>query len=160
VKDYKQWAKKYIDYVHYTIPIQGASPDGFRFPSDYAGQYGVYDAVRHIYSQSKELRPLLKEDSLFVNRKYFANDLEKAIEGVRENFRQKHNIKQNGAVVFFAPGNEVSEAEFCLDTVRRGVKEFVLKYSSPTSLSPKAPPIDHYTTIISLQKGSRVEEYV
>lgn len=102
----------------------------------------------------------MKENSLFINRSYFANDLERAVEGVRENFRQKHHIKASGAVVFFAPGNEVSEAEFCLDTVRKGVKEFILKYSSPTSLSPKAPPADHYTTIISLQSGSRVEEYV
>ena len=103
---------------------------------------------------------LLKEKSLFINRKFFANDLEKTIEGVRENFRQKHHIKQYGAVVFFAPGNEVSEAQFSLDTVRKGVKEFILKYSSPTSLSPKAPPADNYTTIISLQKGSKTEEYV
>jgi intein/homing endonuclease len=27
-------------------------------------------------------------------------------------------------------------------------------------LSPKAPPADNYTTIISLQKGSKTEEYV
>lgn len=47
-----------------------------------------------------------------------------------------------------------------MDTVRNGVKEFILKYSSPTSLSPKAPPVSHYTTVISLQKGSEAEEYV
>ena len=27
-------------------------------------------------------------------------------------------------------------------------------------MSPKAPPKDHYTTIISLQKGSKTEEFV
>ena len=46
--------------------------DGFTFPGEYCGQYGVYEAVRHLYSQSKELRPLLKEESLYVNKKFFA----------------------------------------------------------------------------------------
>jgi hypothetical protein len=38
-----------------------------------------------------------------------------------------------------------------MDSVRRGIREFLLKYSSPTSLSPKAPGLDNYTTIISVQ---------
>jgi hypothetical protein len=63
-------------------------------------------------------------------------------------------------VVFFSPGNEVKEAEFCLEHVRKGVKEFILKYSSPTSLSPKAPPAENYVTVISLEKGSETEKYV
>jgi hypothetical protein len=63
-------------------------------------------------------------------------------------------------VIFFAPGNEVKEAEFCMENIRKGVKEFILKYSSPTSLSPKAPSADHYTTIISVHKGSEAEKYV
>lgn len=44
--------------------------------------------------------------------------------------------------------------------MRKGIKEFILKYSSPTSLSPKAPPKDNYVTIISVEKGSEVETYV
>lgn len=47
-----------------------------------------------------------------------------------------------------------------MENVRKGVKEFILKYSSPTSLSPKAPPVDHYTTIISLHKGSEAEQWI
>jgi len=47
-----------------------------------------------------------------------------------------------------------------MENVRKGVKEFILKYSSPTSLSPKAPPVDHYTTIISVHKGSEAEKFV
>lgn len=37
IKDYKQWAARYIDFVHYTLPLQAASSDGFRFPGEYAG---------------------------------------------------------------------------------------------------------------------------
>jgi len=47
-----------------------------------------------------------------------------------------------------------------MDTARKGIKEFILKYSSPTSLSPKAPPVDNYYTVISVHKGSESEQYV
>lgn len=117
----------------------------------------MYEAIRHIYSQSKDLQPLLKDESLYINKNYFASDLEKGIDKVRTSFREKHQIDKNNTVIFFAPGNEVKEAEFCLENVRKGVKEFILKYSSPTSLSPKAPPVDNYVTVISLEKGSDVE---
>jgi hypothetical protein len=63
-------------------------------------------------------------------------------------------------VIFFAPGNEVNEAEFCMENVRKGVKEFLLKYSIPTSLSLKAPALDKYTTVISIHKGSNAEEWI
>ena len=39
-------------------------------------------------------------------------------------------------------------------------KEFLLKYSAPTSLSPKALPLDNFVTVISLQSGSKGESYV
>jgi hypothetical protein len=90
IKDYKQWASRYIDFVHYTLPQQAASSDGFRFPGEYAGQYGAYDAIRHLYSQTKDLKHLLREESFLINRKYFAADLEKAITHVRSDFRQRH----------------------------------------------------------------------
>ena len=35
-----------------------------------------------------------------------------------------------------------------------------MKYSSPTSLSPKAPTADNYTTILSLHRGTDAEQYV
>ena len=53
-----------------------------------------------------------------------------------------------------APGNEVEEATFSIESARRGVKEFLTKYSWPTSLSPTAPPLEEYVTVISLHKGS------
>jgi hypothetical protein len=59
-----------------------------------------------------------------------------------------------------APGNEKSEVEFSIENLRKGVKEFLLKYSSPTSLSPKALPLEgNFVTILSLHKGSEGEEY-
>ena len=134
--------------------------DGFNFPGEYVGQYLVYEAIRHLYSQSKELKPLLNEESLYINKKFFAADLEKGIEQVRNRFRQEHNIDKNATVIFFNPGNEKAEAEFCIENVRKGVKEFILKYSSPTSLSPKAPPVENYVTVISLQRGTDAEQYV
>ena len=160
IKDYKQWALNYFDFVHHTLPLNDATPDGFTFPGEYVGQYGVYEAVKHLYSQTKELKPLLKEESLLVNRKFFSSDLENAIGQVKAQFREKHKIPNDGAVVFYAPGNEEREVEFGIDSVRKGVKEFLLKYSSPTSLSPKAPPLESYTTIISLHRGSEAETYV
>lgn len=64
--------------------------DGFVFPGEYVGQYAVYEAIRHIYQQSKELRPLVKDNSLYLNKNYFAADMEKGIDVVRKNFRAKH----------------------------------------------------------------------
>ena len=45
--------------------------------------------------------------------------------------------------------------EFCINNLRKGVKEFLHKYSAPTSLSPIAAPIDKFVTIMSLHKGSK-----
>ena len=47
-----------------------------------------------------------------------------------------------------------------MDSVRRGLREFLFKYSSPSSLSPKAPTLDQYTTVISVQRGSDAEAYI
>ena len=47
-----------------------------------------------------------------------------------------------------------------MENVRRGIKEFLLKYSYPTSLSKKAPPLENYVTVLSVHKGSEGEEYV
>lgn len=106
------------------------------------------------------MKKLLKDDHLLTNRRYFASDMEKAIEEIKNKFRAKHNIKSDAHVIFLAPGNEKNEVEFCIENLRKGVKEFLLKYSSPTSLSPKALPLDgNFVTILSLHKGSEGEEY-
>lgn len=107
------------------------------------------------------MKHLLKEDHLLTNKRYFASDMERAIQNIRLNFRTEHKIEENAYSVFVAPGNEKSEIDFCLENLRRGVKEFLLKYSSPTSLNPKALPLDkNFVTIISVHKGSEAETHV
>lgn len=125
------------------------------------GQYGVYDAVKHVYSNNSSLKHLLHDDYLLTNQRYFATEMERGIESLRENFRTEHNIDPNAHVIFLAPGNEKVEAQFCMESLRKGVKEFLLKYSAPTSLSPKALPLDgNFVTVISTHAGSEGEKFV
>ncbi len=79
---------------------------------------------------------------------------------MRDEWRAKHQIENDATVIFVAPGNERAEAEFCIENIRKGVREFLLKYSAPTSLSAKARPLDNFTTVISLHSGSEGEAYV
>ena len=96
-----------------------------------------------------------------MNQRYFASDSEKAIEGIRNSFRAKHGISGSAHAIFVAPGNEVSEAEFCMENLRKGIKEFLLKYSAPTSMSPKALPLEeNFVTVLSLHQGSAGAEWV
>ena len=38
VRDMRVWTEKYIDYMHYTVPLtNSAVPGGYTFPGDYAG---------------------------------------------------------------------------------------------------------------------------
>lgn len=86
--------------------------------------------------------------------------MEKGIEKIRADWRAKQGIADEQHVIFYAPGNEKAEAEFTCEAVRRGVKEFLLKYSAPTSLSAKAAPLENFVTVISLHAGSEGEKYV
>ena len=87
--------------------------------------------------------------------------MEKGIEKIRDAFRAEHSIDSNAHVIFVAPGNEKAEAEFSMETLRKGIKEFLLKYSAPTSLSPKALPLEgNFVTILSLHSGSDGEAWV
>ena len=52
VRDMRMWNEKYLDYMHYTVPLKTAIPGGYEFPGDYVGQTGTYEAVKHIYSSS------------------------------------------------------------------------------------------------------------
>jgi hypothetical protein len=162
VKDLRPWSEEYIDYMHYTTPLTTGLGSGYKFPGEYIGQYGVYEAVRHIYSRSKALSSLVSEDGseLHVSQRYFATDLEKGIENVRSEFRQKHQIDDDTHMIFYAPGNEQNEAQFTAETARKGIKEFLLKYSSPTSLSAKALPLNKFATVISLHSGSEGEKWI
>jgi len=161
VRDFKEFTLPMIDYCHYTVPLQAANPNGFVFPGEYVGQYGTYEAVKHLYEQTPALKELVKDDHVLVNQRYFAADVEKAVGGARATFRAKHGISSDAYAVFLAPGNEASEAEFCMENLRKGVKEFLLKYSAPTSLSANALPLqDNFVTVMSLHKGSDGEKWV
>lgn len=160
IRDLRQWDEQYIDYMHYTIPKRTPTPGEYFFPGKYVGQFGVYDAVRHLMKSDPAQKHLVHDFSIQLNNKWFAGDLDVAIQKVRANFRNKHQIDDDSTVIFFAPGNEKNEATFCFESVRRGVEEFLLKYSAPTSLSPVAKPLDKFHTIISLEKGSNAEKYV
>lgn len=48
-----------------------------------------------------------------------------------------------------------------MENIRKGVKEFLLKYSAPTSLSSKAKMMDgNFVTVLSLHEGSEGEKWV
>ena len=89
VRDLRPWNEEYIDYMHYTTPLTTGLAGGYKFPGEYIGQYGVYEAVKHIYERTKALSSLVSEDGseLHVSKRYFATDLEKGIEGIRSEFR-------------------------------------------------------------------------
>jgi lipid A disaccharide synthetase len=161
VRDFQEFTLRSIDYCHYTVPLTAANANGFVFPGEFVGQYGTYEAVAHVYSKTESMRGLLKDDHLLVNKRYFSADVEKAVLRIREQFRAEQRIEQDAYAIFIAPGNEKAEAEFCLENLRKGVKEFLLKYSSPTSLNAKALPLDSgFVTVISVHAGSEGEAYV
>jgi len=78
-RHFRQWTQKYIDVAHATTPLTTASTDGFKYPGNYVGQYGTYEAVSHIYKSNPHMSHLVKENSLYVSNRYFAADLEKGI---------------------------------------------------------------------------------
>ncbi len=102
----------------------------------------------------------MNKDSLWISRNHFSGELEKVIGKVRSQWREQHSIPEDATVVFVAPGNEKNEAEFTMVNAHRGVKEFQLKYSAPTSLSPNAPSADKFYTVISVDKGTPNEKWV
>jgi hypothetical protein len=92
VRDFRQWTEKYVDHMHYTVPLTCATGDNYKFPAEYIGQYGVYEAVKHIYSKNSGLAHLVSEDgnSLKTSNKYFASEVEKGIDYIRQEWRQKN----------------------------------------------------------------------
>lgn len=160
IRDMRPFHEQYIDYMHYTVPKRTHTGSEYFFPGQYVGQHGVYDAVRHLLLSDPEQKHLVSENTIQVNEKWYAGEMDKAIKKVRAAFREKHKIAEDSTVIFFAPGNETNEATFCFESVRKGVEEFLLKYSSPTSLSPVAKPLDKFHTIISVEEGSESENLI
>lgn len=162
VRDFRDWTTKYVDFMHYTVPLRTAAGADYQFPCEFMGQYGVFEAVKHIYENTYNLHGLILDDGseLAVSKRYFASDMEKGIEGIRTTWREKNQIAADAHVIFVAAGNELGEAQFAAENIRKGVKEFLLKYSAPTSLSPKARPMDNFVTVISTHSGSEGEKYM
>jgi hypothetical protein len=52
--------------MHYTVPLTAGTSDGYSFPGEYVGQYGVYEAIKHLYAQNKELKGLIKQETLLA----------------------------------------------------------------------------------------------
>ena len=92
MKDLRAWNLKHFDFMNYTIPQVTAIADGFRFPGQYVGQYGVYDAVRHLFARHKPSGQYLKENSVLLSKKGFAGQVESAVSHQREAFRTKHGL--------------------------------------------------------------------
>ena len=118
--------------------------------------------MRHIYKRNANLAHLVSEDGseLHVSKNFFSSDCEKGIEKIRSEWRAANDLTDDQTVIFYAPGNEKNEAEFTAENARRGIKEFLLKYSAPTSLSPKARPSENFVTVISTHQGSDGEAYI
>lgn len=160
VKDLRRYHEHIFDYMHFTIPKVTALAGGYRFPAQFVGQHGVYDTLRHLLKSDPEQSAYVGKNTISLSEKHFAADIDRSIQKVRSTFREKHNIDEDTTVIFFSPGNEENEALFSLASVRKGVEEFLLKYSAPTSLSPVAKPMDKFHTIISVEGGSNAETYV
>ena len=94
MRDLRDYHLKYIDFMHYTVPLVTCVGANWKFPSEYMGQYGVFEAVRHIYRQSSQLRSLVSEDGseLHVSQRYFSTDTEKAIQEIRSRWRAQNGI--------------------------------------------------------------------
>lgn len=104
---------------------------------------------------------MIKDDYLLTNKRYFSTDIEQGVTEIRRNFRVDNMINEDAYAIFVAPGNEPEEASFCMENLRKGIKEFLLKYSAPTSISPKALPLEgNFVTILSLHEGSKGAAWV
>ncbi len=58
--------------MHYTVPLVTGTTEGFQFPGEYVGQYGVYEAVKRIYENVPELKHLINDETLYVSKEHFA----------------------------------------------------------------------------------------
>lgn len=150
----------FCDEAFYTYALKQINRKNFVYPSHYIGQYGVYDALRHIFIKSGLFNEFVKEDSILVSRFHSLDDVEKARLKVAEEFRKAHNLSSDNTLVFLAPGDTVEENTYCLEAFFKGYNEFIYKNSYPTSLSHYAPPKSNFKLVISLHKGTDSEAYV
>ncbi len=91
------------------------TPDGFRFPSTFVGQYGVYDAISHLMRSDPKSAHLVSENSLKLSKRFFASDHDKVVQHTRNEFREKHGLSDDTTIVFYAPGDTVDEVNFTFE---------------------------------------------
>jgi hypothetical protein len=127
VRHWEENFKYFCDIAFYTYALRQINRRWFVFPSHYIGQYGSYDALKHIYIKSGLFNHLVKENSIYVSREHSLDHIERARMKIRDEFRQKHNIENDASVIFLAPGNTIFENEYTMEAFRRGYNEFVLK---------------------------------
>jgi len=149
---YRQPDEEKLDYIYYTIPIEPITYQ-YIFPSEYVGQYGVYYATRELYKRNPESLDYLQENSIYARQQNHQVYTERIINKIRKEFREKNGISEDSIMLFVNPGNELKEAEFCLDECRKGIEEFCRKYFSPTSLEPRAMPQEKLVTYMPIQKN-------
>ena len=94
--------KSVCDFAFYWLAQKQISRRQFIFPGHYIGQYGAYDAIRHLWEKTRP--DLLKQDSILVSREYSLDDIEKSRKILSKQFREKHKIEEDHTVIFFAPG--------------------------------------------------------
>ena len=159
----KHWDENhgfFCDEAFYTYALKQINKRNYTYPSHYIGQYGSYDALRHIYQKSGLFSEFIFENSIMISRNHSLDDIEKARNKVAEDFRAKYDLNSENTLVFFAPGDTLEENQYTLEAFFKGYNEFILKNSYPTSLSHYAPPKNSFRLVISLHKGTESEIYV
>lgn len=106
MKDMRKWDEKRLDFMHYSTPLATGNSTNYRFPGQFCGQYGVYDALKHVMENYKPMSHLVQQDHVLLSQKYFAMDTEKAITSRREAFREENGISEDSHVVFVSAGND------------------------------------------------------
>ena len=103
VRHWDENYKIFCDHAFYTLALRIINKRHFVFPSHYIGQYGAYDAIRHLWVKSGLFPDLVKEESIIASRDHSLDDIERARLVLGEAFRTKHKIDMEATVVFLAP---------------------------------------------------------
>ena len=152
VRDYTFEHREMVDHLYFTVPKEKVSQAFASFPSSYIGHYGAFDALKFIVGKDFNA----PNNAVRLSKEHAEVQIDKEIMKQRKAVRQQYNISDDSVVMFVAPGSEEGEANFCIDACRNGIQQFILKYSSPTSLSSKAAHNSKFVTVISLLKGCNI----
>jgi hypothetical protein len=150
----------FCDEAFYTYALKQINKKNYVYPSHYIGQYGVYDALRHIFVKSGLFKDFIFENSIMVSRNHSLDHIERARMKIAEEFRKNHGFNAENTLVFFAPGDTLEENVYTLEAFIKGYNEFILKNSYPTSLSHYAPPKSQFKLVVSLHKDTNSEQFV